>query len=329
MRLTSPQGDVLFIMEANTTLLCEGAETLNTSTQQTTINYAKRENPQTKPPKKKGPWRFIFWLALIVFVASLISLGVILFSYSQGQSTYEEVAKTAAVDIDGKTLEDMTVDWEALLAQNPDTVGWIYIPGTVINYPIVQGSNDERYLTEDFLGGRGAIATFGTIFMSAANSRDFSDPNNIIYGHHMNDGSMFAAIDGMRDNDVFNAHRTVYILTPQGNYRLTSFSLVICGANDPLAQPRFSSDEEYRSYIQDKLNRNVVTPNPQKESVLEMDKIFALVTCDYTIDDGRAVLFASVVESSADNDLSAPRNPDSLVDPEDIVRIDDAAKEIG
>ena len=78
------------------------------------------------------------------------------------------------------SLADFTVDWDALKAINPDTVGWIYIPGTVVNYPIVQAADDEKYLTHDFKGSEGWIATFGAIFLAAENSSDFSDPNNII-----------------------------------------------------------------------------------------------------------------------------------------------------
>lgn len=298
---------------------------MNTTAQENSINYPLSRQGQ-EPPRKKGPWRVVFWIALVVFITSLIALGVIGYSYFQGQSTYNDVAKTAVADFEGDSLADMTVDWDALLAQNPDTVGWIYIPGTVVNYPIVHTTDDERYLTEDFLGGRGAIATFGTIFLSAANTSDFSDANNIIYGHHMNDGSMFAAIDEMRDNTNFNEHRSIYILTPQGNYHLMSFSLVICGANDPLAQTAFTSDEEFRAYIQDKIHRSVVSASSGIVSVSDIEKIFALVTCDYTIDDGRAVLFASVVESTVDGSSTAKKSS-NLVDPDDIMRVDDAVKE--
>lgn len=110
-------------------------------------------------------------------------------------------------DLSATSLADFTVDWDALKAINPDTVGWIYIPGTVVNYPIVQAADDEKYLTHDFKGSEGWIATFGAIFLAAENSSDFSDPNNIIYGHHLNDGSMFACVARFQRCRPVNDHR--------------------------------------------------------------------------------------------------------------------------
>ena len=67
-------------------------------------------------------------------------------------------------------MADLEVDWDALLAINPDTVGWVYVPGTNINYPIVHTDNDETYLTRDFNGEQSWGATYGCIFLSAANA---------------------------------------------------------------------------------------------------------------------------------------------------------------
>ena len=76
---------------------------------------------------------------------------------------------------------------------------------------------DTLFLANKFFNGQQAWgATYGSIFLSAANAADFSDANNIVYGHHLNNGSMFAAIADFENADQFNAHRTAYILTPQG-----------------------------------------------------------------------------------------------------------------
>lgn len=260
------------------------------------VNKGKQRRAQAS----KG-WRAAFWIALIVFIAAVVALGVIVFSYLQGQMKYQSIAEEAISipDNPDTSLSEFKVDWEALLAQNPDTVGWIYVPDTVINYPIVHTTNNEKYLTTDFSGDEAWIATYGAIFLAAENKGDFSDQNNIVYGHHMNDGSMFAAIDTFRNSDTFNAHRTVYIFTPQRNYKLTTFALLIVKGDDPLAQTNFATAEQMTAYVQDKLNRSVVTPDPASKAAADMTKIFAFVTCDYTISDGRAVLFASVTDSTA------------------------------
>ena len=258
--------------------------------------------------KKGGPWRVVFWIALIVLVASLAVLGALLFSYWQGQNTYDKIADQAFEaprDVEGAALEDLQVDWDALRAVNPDVVGWIYIPGTIVNYPIVHTDNDERYLTYDFNGEQGWGATFGTIFLQAANAGDFSDANNIVYGHHLNNGSMFACLADMQDDAGFNAHRTVYLLTPQGSYKLRTFSMVHCAADDPLAQASFADEAEQTAYVQDKIDRSVAKPDGELPAADEMDHTFAFVTCDNLPSDGRYVLFSYVEDSTVAGEHAA------------------------
>lgn len=290
------------------------------------VHYNHRSDKNASK-KKGGPWRVVFWIALIVLVASLTALGVIAYSYWQHQSAYQEVADVAeAHDFDGLALEDMTVDWDALLAINPDTVGWIYIPGTTVNYPIVQGDDNKKYLTYAFNGEEDFITYAGAIFLAAENRPDLSDPNNIVYGHHMNDGSMFAFINTFTDQAAFDANRTIYILTPQGNYRLETFSMVVTTGSDTLAQPIFTDSEDMRSYVQDKIDRSNVSGGIDADTIVERGKIFSFVTCDYSIYDGRSVLFASVAESTFPTDEVQDQEGE-LVNPEDAAAVENAAAE--
>ena len=274
-----------------------------------------------------GPWRVVFIVSMVVFVVALAVLAAIGFSYWQGQQTnkeIEEIGFTAPDSIDSNQLGSLTVDWDALRAINPDTIGWIYIPGTSINYPIVQGEDDSYYLKHDFKGSTGWIATFGAIFLEAENKSDFSDANNIIYGHHLNDGSMFAPIADFSDADTFNANRTIYILTPKGNYRLTTFSLVHCAANDPIAQMTFSDNAERVSYIQDKIDRSVISVS-DVPAADNMKRTFALSTCDNLASDGRWVLFAYV--SASTSSAAAGQDLNAIANDEDAAAVDDAVKE--
>lgn len=282
--------------------------------------------------KKGGPWRVVFWIALVVLIGALIALGVIAFSYWQGQDKYNTVASQAfeePADIEGVALSDVVIDWDALLAINPDTVGWVYVPGTMVNYPIVHTDNNDKYLKTDFYGETNWLASYGAIFLAAENTADFSDANNIVYGHHMNDGSMFAQFADFRDESVFNEHRTVYIFTPERNYKLTTFSLVVVDASDPLAQPSFADAEELQAYVQDKMDRTVSAPDPATVTAGEIEKMFAFVTCaDYSATNDRIVLFASVADSAVPaNAASAQGEGDTggAIDPEDAAAAEDAA----
>ncbi|MEG0324367.1 MAG: class B sortase, partial [Raoultibacter sp.] len=261
------------------------------------------------------------------------TLGVIAFSYWQGQDKYNAVATQAfeePADIASMSLSDVVIDWDALRAINPDTVGWVYVPDTKVNYPITHTTNNDKYLTTDFLGEKSWLASYGSIFLAAENTGDFSDANSIVYGHHMNDGSMFAQFADFRDEKTFNEHRTVYIFTPTMNYKLTTFSLVVVDASDPLAQPSFADEASLQAYVQDKMDRSVVAPNPASMTAQDIKKMFTFVTCsDYTETSQRIVLFASVGDSVAPlNAEGAQAGAGDDINPADAAAAEDAAKEI-
>ena len=251
--------------------------------------------------KKRNKWTVVLVLAIIVLVASLVALGLIGFSYFQGQQKYEKLEEyTTIPDGDGTGAEPtgLMVDWNALRALNPDVVAWLYVPNTSINYPVVRGADNEYYLTHDFDGDQGWLANFGAIFMDANNAPGWTDDAYFIYGHHMNDGSMFADIAGMTNQARFDECRTVYLLSPDGDFKLRTFSLVHCAGTDPIVQLKFASQEDRVNYIQDKLDRSVVFASsvPAPET---LRKIFAFATCD-NLSDGRYVLYAYIEKTTAE-----------------------------
>ena len=270
-----------------------------------------RDQRSARDSKGKRIWRIVFVIALLVFAASMVALGVIAYSYIQGQQKYGGVAETANVsDLDaalsGQVVATeidnvVTVDWDALLAVNPDTVGWVYIPGTAINYPIVKGKDNEHYLTYDFDGSAGWLANYGAIFMDCKNNPDWSDQIYFIYGHHMNDGSMFADIANLKDQARFDASRTVYILSPRGHFRLRTFSLAHLSSDAEIVLATFGDSSQMREYIQDKIANSLVSVQDITD-VSEMGKIFAFSTCDNS-SGGRYILYA-YVEDASDESLS-------------------------
>ncbi len=267
---------------------------------QARLNYSKNSGSRRS---RKNPWRVVFVVSLVVLIAALIGLGAIAFQYISQQRAYDDLEQYASLsDSENMTLADLMVDWDALRAVNPDIVAWIYVPDSPINYPVVQGDDNEEYLHKAFDGSTGWLASAGTIFLDSTNSSDFSDRNSALYGHHMNDGSMFASLSDWQNNDEFNAHRDIYVLTPQGNYRLKTFALVKTTGDDALVQTTFSSDESYQSYIQDKLDRSVTTQQGEVLSAADIRQSMLLSTCEYSQADGRAVLFAAVVETTVAND---------------------------
>lgn len=210
----------------------------------------------------------MFWLALVVFIGSVGTLGYLFYTYWQGQNEYEEIASRAVeVPEDGQVtnLADLVVDWDALRAINPDIVAWVYMPGTIINYPVAHKDGDsEYYLHHNFSLGEGSFgAEFGSIMLSGENAGDFSDEVNILYGHHMRNGSMFALFAEFRDSAIFNEHRTIYLLTPEGNYRLQTFAVEhVPMTHASIATPNYPTDEEFTAFKDWLVEESIVTPDP-------------------------------------------------------------------
>lgn len=262
--------------------------------------YGRAADRYSTQSRRKGPWRVVFWVALAVLVLSLAALAAIGFSYWSGQRAYDDIASenfSAPSDVSGATLADFSVNWDALRAVNPDVVAWVYIPDTDVSYPIVhRDGDDSHYLTHDFNGNtRNVIgAEYGCVMLSGENAGDFSDAVNVIYGHNMANGSMFALLARFTDSATFNAHRTFYLLTPAGNYELTSFAVDrVPGSSTDIVIP---NPGDVTAYVQARLDASTVTPDPAAPAASEIDKVFAFSTCDAPDNSYRIITFCSVTD---------------------------------
>ena len=121
-------------------------------------------------------------------------------------------------------------DAEGLKELSRDCIGWITIDGTGIDYPLMQGRTNAEYLNTDPFG---EYSLSGSIFLDAGNKSDLSDLHSVIYGHHMEGGAMFGALDRYLDETFFNEHRTGKIILTDGSVcELRIFAVVPCNARD-------------------------------------------------------------------------------------------------
>ncbi|MCI8469496.1 MAG: sortase [Eggerthellaceae bacterium] len=284
--------------------------------------------------KRRGPWRVVFWLALVVLVGSLSVLGYLFYTYWNGQKAYDDIVEVAFQEPDverGFTLADFEVDWEALRAINPEVVGWVYIPGTVINYPVAHRAGDDQYyLKHNFANSSTGEfgAEYGCIMLSGENNPDFTDEVNVIYGHNMRNGSMFAFFNQMKDNAVFNDHRTVYLLTPEGNYALTTFALDhVPGTSTDIVQPTFPTPEEFHAYVQARIDQSIVTPDPGIPAADEIEKVFAFSTCDGANNKNRYITFCYVEEFLPASIAQAAPSLGGEVSGDDVAAANEASAE--
>lgn len=190
----------------------------------------------------------ILIVAVCVFVFSLYQLVMMLIPYHTGGKEYEEIQDLAiTADSDGTGF---SVDFDALLEINPDTIAWIrFDEPSIINYPVVKSADNNEYLTKTFAENDNKL---GAIFMDMRNSSDFSDRNTIIYGHHLNvSPDMFSRLHLYEDEEFCKEHPDFYIYTPDGKVRTyTVFSAGVVNAAADNYDIEFASDEEFEQYIE-------------------------------------------------------------------------------
>lgn len=234
-------------------------------------------------------------------VITVCLIGIILVSgYKIGKTMWEyQVAKSAYTNISEKTAKvdpkqfTGVVDWNALKNVNPDVQGWLYQKGTVINYPVVQGTDNDTYLHTRFdkqwSGG-------GTLFVDCRMEKDFKGFNSIIYGHHMKDGSMFRSIRGYTKEDgYYDKHKTLELATPHGNYHLVVFSAFITKATDEDTYKMTYDEAEKQAYIDRAWERSELPITKNSVDVTKNDRLVTLSTCAYDYEEARYIVMCKMV----------------------------------
>jgi sortase B len=236
----------------------------------------------------------------IVFIAIALAVAAfLLYKYIAAGQQHEVDLKASGLNLEiaGDTvapsadLDDLAVNWDALKTINPDVVGWIMIPDTRINYPIAQASDNDYYLNHLF---DKTPSDAGAIFLDNENDSAITGWNNIIYGHNLLDGSMFASLRSYQDRAFFDEHRTVLLATPKKSYRLEVVAVLICDADDKIRRFAFSDRADYNAYVGMLLEYAVV--NELKEGAIP-ENLYCFATCTDASYSKRTLVLASVVET--------------------------------
>lgn len=174
--------------------------------------------------------------------------------------------------------EVIPVKFEELQAVNPDVYAWITVPGTDIDYPILQHASDNTYYLMHNIDG--SYGYPGCIYTENMNSKDFTDNNTVIYGHNMKNGSMFAQLHKFEDPDFFKENREVLIYLPDEVLHYTIFAAHIYDDRHLLYSFDFTDPEVYQKYLDSIFSTRDMSANIDKGiTVTTDDQIITLVTC--------------------------------------------------
>lgn len=177
-----------------------------------------------------------------------------------------------------KTSYQCPIDFEALWETNKDVYAWINIPGTIIDYPILQHETDNSYYLNYNIDGTEGFP--GCIYTENVNAKDFTDNNTVIYGHNLRSGKMFTDLHKFRDVDFFNAHDTVYIYTPEKQMTYKIFAAYLYDDRHLLNSFDFSDETIFTEYLTDIQDENFQKENFRETiTVTGADKIITLITC--------------------------------------------------
>ena len=175
------------------------------------------------------------------------------------------------VDPYAQALADM--DFVALREQNTDVLGWIVIPNTKVSYPLVQGEDNDYYLNHTWRKTRSVV---GAIFMEQQSSADLTDFNTIIYGHRMNNRSMFGRLLDYKKQSYWQDHPRFYITDDSGTHTYEIFAAYEPAVGSTPYCIRFSNDTEKQTFINYGLEHSVIETGVVPEVT---DRIVTLSTC--------------------------------------------------
>lgn len=244
----------------------------------------------------KKKLRILVMLVLAaVFIGSLTMVILRSLDYRRGEEAYAEAESLVQLpDLSGLEIPEpaeptdepeqevyidpyadalRSMDFTALREVNDDVLGWILIPNTVISYPLLQGEDNQYYLTHTWKKWTSAV---GAIFMDSQNNPDLTDFNTIVYGHRMNNGSMFASLKNYKQQSYWQSHPCVYITGDHGSYKYDIFAAYEVSTQGITYQLGFSGDADKQEFLDACMAQSVIDTGivPTVH-----DRILTLSTC--------------------------------------------------
>ncbi len=223
-------------------------------------------------------------------ISKIITIIIILVClYFIGTSTYKIInwyqdtrtAKEIKEEINKSIIKQDTtyqIDFNNLKKQNSDTVAYLRVNNTNIDYIVVKGKDNDFYLNHDFNKNYNIA---GWVFATYQNEMDETDKNIVIFGHNMRDGSMFGTLKNILKNKWYNNEKnlTIKLITEKGGYNYQIFSIYQIKPEDYYINTEFNNDNEYEQFLKTIEERSIKNFNIELN---KNDQILTLSTCSMT-----------------------------------------------
>jgi len=229
-----------------------------------------------------------------VLAAILLLLAFGCYALWDSNQVYN-AANAAQYEIYKPTVENEGKTFQELQAMNPEVFSWLTVYGTNIDYPVTQGEDNMKYVNTN---AEGSYSLSGSIFLDYENSRDFSDFNSILFGHHMEKQAMFGEIGLFSDKDYFNARLYGSLYYNGTDHGLEFFAFLHTDAYDASVFAAGVSGEARQAYLDGLLDKAAFT---RDIGVTAEDRIVLLSTCSAESTNGRDILVARVTDELFDD----------------------------
>lgn len=260
-----------------------------------------RKGKSGKKDKKKRSVAdtIVSFVILIVCICGLVYSGSKLYKWLLNNinsnnviTEINDLAGVSDITKDQNPGAEFGINFEQLIAYNPDVVGWIRIPGTNVNYSLVQAEDNRKYLRHSI---DLTYNDFGWPFLDYSNKPDFTDRNTVIYGHNIVSGLMFADLTHIY-NGILGTDVEIDIY--RKDYRLLKYKVFSAYVYDPepyFLTTKFASDEAYNTYLNVMKSRSSINFN---QDVGVDDNIITLQTC--TSDSKRRIVIHAKLISNTE-----------------------------
>jgi sortase B len=250
------------------------------------------DNMQGKWQNTRRMRRLYITLLVLFILAGVVCVGILVHNRKvrkTADENYDRLADSSLAAEDGNEESDILeklgisvpekdLDWEALWKENEDIYAWIYIPDTQVDYPVLQNSTElDYYLNHNLDDSYGYP---GCVYSQYLNNKGFQDPNTILYGHNMANGSMFNTLHYFEDEKFFNDNRYIYIYTPDTVYVYEIFAATSFTSDHLIYTYDFWKALDFNTFVSDiRSSRGMTNQLRDDVEVSYGDYMLTLSTC--------------------------------------------------